>query len=83
MYSWNMSNAENIVKARAEVAMRVEDYRIARKHRCEAASRSMTPESIRAYRRASAWENLCREREESARAALLRISSIDRLHTYS
>ena len=57
---------------RATLAMRVEDLRIARKHREEAAARPMTPANKGAYKRALAWEATCREREQEARGRVIR-----------
>ena len=59
------------IEIRAELAKRVEDLRIARKHREEAAARTSTAASIAAYQGACAWENICREREQAARAAVI------------
>ena len=59
---------------RATLAMRVEDLRIARKHRAEAGARVMTAASVRAYNGAVEWEAECQRREQAARGALIRHS---------
>jgi DnaJ-class molecular chaperone len=56
---------------KADVAERVEDLRIATKHRRQAAARPMTRANERAYQSALAWERTCSEREQQARARLI------------
>lgn len=60
-----------IVNLRAEVAMRAEDHRIARKHEDEAAARPATAENVRAYARAVRWSAHRAEQEREARARLI------------
>lgn len=60
---------------RADVAMRQEDARIARKHMEEAAARPWTPENVAAYEGACAWLDTCRERLRVARVALIGAAS--------
>lgn len=50
-----------VIDARAAVAMRDEDLRIARKHEHEAAARIGTPENHRAYLAARRWTDACAE----------------------
>ena len=50
---------DTLIAARADLAMKDEDLRIARKHREQAAGRIMTPENERAYHGALAWEDTC------------------------
>ena len=61
----------NLISLRATLAMRMEDSRIARKHRDEAAARTMSPTNRRAYLRAEAWVARCAERERVARVAVI------------
>lgn len=58
----------------AELAKRVEDARIARKHMEEAGARTCTPENVKAYQRACDWSDECAQRERVARAACIRAS---------
>ena len=62
------------LELRATLAMRAEDLRIAAKHRAEAGARPMTPANQHAYLGALRWENTCREREQAARGAVVRVS---------
>jgi hypothetical protein len=52
--------------------MRSADLRIASKHRAEAAARTMSAASERAYKGSLRWETSCREREQEARGRLIR-----------
>ena len=61
-----------LIDLRAEVAMRDEDYRIAKKHREEAAERIGTDENVRAYKRAERWARDCYDRACEARGRLIR-----------
>ena len=60
-----------LIDARAELAARREDHRIATKHLREAAARNWTADNRAAYERALRWAVRCADREREARAALL------------
>lgn len=62
---------QSLVNLKAQLAMKVEDLRIATKHREEAAARPMSPSNKAAYERACSWEDLCREREQNARGRVI------------
>lgn len=67
-----MTNSENtLIELRATLAMRVEDHRIATKHRIEAAERVGTPANRLAYARALRWEADRAEAERVARVAVI------------
>jgi hypothetical protein len=68
---------------RADLAKRVEDLRIATKHRVEAAARVMTPANKRAYERALAWEQDRREAEQAARGRVIRHALAERSSGYT
>lgn len=79
----------DLTQLRAEVAMRAEDTRIARKHADEAAARSDTDENVSAWKRAERWLRTCAERERQARVKLIATTSsqqsranVLRLRTY-
>lgn len=61
----------DLTRLRAEVAMRAEDTRIARKHADEAAARIGTDENVRAWKRAERWLRMCAERERQVRVQLI------------
>lgn len=61
-------------EARATLAKREEDFRIARKHEQEAAARIHTPENRRAYIAAREWADACAERARVARARVIWLS---------
>jgi hypothetical protein len=65
-------SCRRMLDLRATLAMRAEDLRIARKHREEAAARTMSPANKAAYERACRWESCCAEREQAARGAVIR-----------
>ena len=69
--------SSNLIDLRAEVAKRVEDLRIATKHREEAGGRMMAAAEKLAYRRAVEWEDLCRTREQRARGILIRATQAE------
>ena len=62
----------NLIDLRATLAMRAEDTRIARKHRDEAAARTMSAENRRALDGASEWLETCLEAERVARSECIR-----------
>lgn len=64
--------ATDLVSLRATLAMRVEDLRIARKHEAEAAARTMSAANFGAWIRSADWLHDCAEREQEARAAVIR-----------
>lgn len=59
---------------RAELAMRLEDLRIARKHQEEAAARPYSTTNAAAFKRAVRWTNHCATREQEARGRVIRAS---------
>lgn len=69
-----MAASQNLVNLRAEVAMRAEDLRIARKHRIETGARVMGEVSRAVYAGALAWEDTCSTREQAARGVLITAS---------
>lgn len=66
--------SSNEARLRAELRMREEDSRIARKHAEEAAARIWTVDNHAAYVRCAAWADLCAEREAAARGRLIRFN---------
>ncbi len=60
-----------LLNLRAVRAMRLEDLRIATKHRETAAARVMSPDNAAAYVRALEWEDNCRQRATAAAAAVI------------
>jgi hypothetical protein len=64
------TSATLLTDLRARVAERDEDLRIARKHREEAAARTMSAENHRAYLSALRWEETCAENRRLAGCAL-------------
>lgn len=71
----------NLTDLRANLARTEEDFRIARKHATEAGERPYSAENHHAYVGAEKWADICRERMESARGALIRALADDAART--
>ena len=64
----------DLLNLKATAAMRMEDLRIATKHRVEAGERLGSPVNNAAYERAVAWEDVCRRAADDARSRVIRAS---------